>query len=74
MKIEIEIPKEFEGDYNADKFEDFFMRVFHDIEIEMIEMEMHGYSIRYLCGNYEKEIAEMFVKAFQNSIDKKYGD
>lgn len=23
MKIEIEIPKEFEGDYNADKFEDF---------------------------------------------------
>lgn len=47
------------------------MRVFHDIEIEMIEMEMHGYSIRYLCGNYEKEIAEMFVKAFQNSIEKK---
>lgn len=65
MKIEIEIPKEFEGDYNADKFEDFFMRVQHDIE-------MNEYlNNRYLCGNYEKETAEMFVKVFQNSIRKK---
>lgn len=60
MKIEIEIPKEFEGDYNAYKFEDFFMRVMNDIE-------WNG----NLCGNYEKETAEMFVKAFQNSIEKK---
>lgn len=66
MKIEIEIPKEFEKDYNFDKFEDFFMRVSYDIE-----KEMEGYSNRYLCGNYEKETAEMFVKAFQNSIEKK---
>lgn len=64
MKIEIEIPKEFEGDYNFDKFEDFFMRVSHDIET-------NEYLNRYLCGNYEKETAEMFVKAFQNSIEKK---
>lgn len=27
MKIEIEIPKEFECDYNNNKFEYFFMRV-----------------------------------------------
>ena len=60
MKIEIEIPKEFEGDYNFDKFEDFFMRVMADID-------WNG----NLCGNYEKETAEMFVKAFQNSIEKK---
>lgn len=64
-KIEIEIPKEFEGDYNADKFEDFFMRVSYDIE-----MEMNGY-FDGICGNYEKETAEMFAKAFQNSIEKK---
>ena len=65
MKIEIEIPKEFEGDYNSDRFEDFFMRVSYDIE-----MEMNGYS-NGICGNYEKETAEMFVKAFKNSIEKK---
>nr|DAD87884.1 MAG TPA: hypothetical protein [Siphoviridae sp. ct43U4] len=65
MKIEIEIPKEFEGDYNFDKFEDFFMRVSHDIEAN------DEYLNRYLCGNYEAETAEMFVKAFQNSIEKK---
>ena len=45
MKIEIEIPKEFEGDYNFDKFEDFFMRVSHDIEMN------DEYFNRYLCGN-----------------------
>lgn len=66
MKIEIEIPKEFEVDYNADKFEDFFMRVSYDIE-----MEMNGYSNGGICGNYEKETAEMFVKAFKNSTEKK---
>lgn len=64
MKIEIEIPKEFEVDYNADKFEDFFMRVMNDIE-------MNEYISGYLCGNYEKETAEMFVKAFQNGTEKK---
>ena len=60
MKIEIEIPKEFEGDYNFDKFEFFFMRV-------LAGTDWDG----ELCGNYEKETAEMFVKAFQNSTEKK---
>ena len=63
MKIEIEIPKEFEKDYNADKFEDFFMRVLYD-------MEKNEY-INILCGNYEQETAQMFIKAFQNSTEKK---
>lgn len=65
MKIEIEIPKEFECDYNSDRFEDFFTRVSYDIEMEMNEY-FNG-----ICGNYEKETAEMFVEAFQNSIEKK---
>ena len=59
MKIEIEIPKEFQVDYNADKFEDFFMRVSYDIEAKM-----NGYSDG-ICGNYEKETAEMFAKALE---------
>lgn len=67
MKIEIEIPKEFEEDYNSDKFKDFFMRISRDIEAEM---DGYGY-FGGICGNYEKETAEMFAKAFQNSIEKK---
>lgn len=54
MRIEIEIPVEFEIDYN-DKFADFFNRVLSDIEKST------------LCGNYEKETAEMFLKAFAES-------
>ena len=64
MKIEIEIPKDFECDYKHDKFERFFMSVSHDIE-------MNEYLNRYLCGNYEKETAEMFAKAFENSKEIK---
>lgn len=56
MKIEIEIPKEFEVDYNSDKFEDFFMRVMNDIEMNDIEMN-DEYISGHLCGNYEKETA-----------------
>ena len=55
MKIEIEIPKEFEGDYNEDKFKDFFGRVLCDIKDGV------------LCGKYEAETAEMFMKAFAES-------
>lgn len=56
MRIEIEIPKEFEIDYKQDKFKDFFSRVLCDIE--------EG---KCLCGNYEIEIIEMFAKAFKES-------
>lgn len=55
MKILLEIPKEFESDYKGDTFKDFFSRVLCDIE--------NG----TLCGNYEKETAEMFLKAFDKS-------
>ncbi len=56
MRIEIEIPKEFEGDYNADRFSDFFSRAMIDIET------MQG-----MCGRYEIETAEMLQKAFAES-------
>lgn len=56
MKLIIDIPKEFETDYNGDKFNDFFSRVLCDIE-----------KGKCLCGSYEIETAEMFLKAFDES-------
>lgn len=58
MKVIIDIPKDFEGDYIADKFKDFFSRVVADIDY------------KGMCGRYEKEIAEMFLKAFDDSEEK----
>lgn len=58
MKVVIDIPKDFEGDYIADKFKDFFSRVIADIDCKGV------------CGRYEKEIAEMFLKAFDDSEEK----
>lgn len=58
MKVVIYIPKDFTGDYIADKFKDFFSRVIADIDC------------KGMCGKYEKEIAEMFLKAFDDSEEK----
>ena len=58
MKVVIDIPKYFTGDYIADKFKDFFSRVIADIDC------------KGMCGRYEKEIAEMFLKAFDDSEEK----
>lgn len=55
MKITIDIPDEFINDYITDRFKDFFSRVAADIDNDG------------LCGNYEKETAEMFLKAFGES-------
>ena len=62
MKVVIDIPKDFEGDYIADKFKDFFSRVIAD-------SDCNG-----MCGRYEKEIAEMFLKAFDDSEEKNVCD
>ena len=62
MKVVIDIPKDFTGDYIADKFKDFFSRVISDIDF-------NG-----MCGRYEKEIAEMFLKAFDDSEEKNVCD
>ena len=56
MKLTIDIPREYERDFSADKFKDFFSRVIADIDYSG------------LCGNYEKEIAEMFLEAFDKAI------
>ena len=58
MKVVIDIPKDFSGDYIADKFKDLFSRVIADIDY------------KGMCGRYEKEIAEMFLKAFDDSEEK----
>ena len=58
MKVVIDIPKDFEGDYIVDKFKDFFSRVIADIDC------------KGMCGRYEKEIAEMFLKTFGDSEEK----
>lgn len=59
MKVVIDIPKDFEGDYIADKFKDFFSRVIADID-----------DYKGMRGRYEKEIAEMFLKAFGDSEER----
>ena len=56
VKITIDIPREYERDFIADKFKDFFSRVIADINYDG------------MCGNYEKEIAEMFLEAFDKAI------
>lgn len=56
MKLTIDIPKGYEKDFIADKFKDFFSRVIADINCDG------------MCGNYEKEIAEMFLEVFDKAI------
>lgn len=56
MKLTIDIPREYERDFIADKFKDFFSRVIVDINYDG------------MCGFYEKEIAEMFLEAFDKAI------
>ena len=58
MKIEIEIPKEFEKHYLNDKFEDSLNRVLFDLK---------GYIGSWVCGLYEYETVEMLIKAFKES-------
>ena len=55
MILQLEIPKEFEKDYRSNRFEDFFRRVYADID-------SGG-----LCGNYEGETAQMMERAFKES-------
>ena len=57
MEIKINIPDNFVNDYIGDKFKDFFSRVIADIDN------------KGMCGNYEKEIADMFIEVFDNSKD-----
>lgn len=53
MRIEIEIPKEFEKHFAQDKFEDSLQRL--------------GADIHLIAGNYERELIEMLIVAFKES-------
>ena len=53
MKLLIEIPTEFEGHFNLDRFKDSLKRLEFDAN--------------YLAGNYEKELVKMLIESFQNA-------
>lgn len=53
MIIQLEIPKNFESEYQKDKFNEFFRRVYADID---------GSG---MCGNYEAETAQMMAYMFK---------
>ena len=55
MIIQLEIPTEFENDYQNDRFDDFFKRV---------NASINHFSI---FGNYEAEITQMMAAAFKES-------
>lgn len=56
MIIQLEIPSEFENDYKKDRFDEFFRRVFADIDCPPV-----------MVGNYEAETALMMADAFKES-------
>ena len=61
MRIEIEIPKEFEEHFKQDKFKDSLERIMADIKHSLENGDC-------LCaGRYEYETIEMLEKALENS-------
>ena len=60
MRIEIEIPKEFEEHFKQDKFKDSLERIMADIKYSLENGD-------YLCCKYEYETIEMLEKALENS-------
>ena len=61
MRIEIEIPKEFEEHFKQDKFKDSLERIMADIKHSLENGDC-------LCaGRYEYETIEMLEEAFENS-------
>ena len=61
MRIEIEIPKEFEEHFKHNKFKDSFERIMADIEYSLEDKNC-------LCaGRYEFETIEMLKATFENS-------
>lgn len=61
MRIEIEIPKEFEAHFVEDKFKDSLERVMADIKYSVKS------GICGLSGRYEYETIEMLKEALENS-------
>lgn len=63
MKVLIEIPSEFERDFNDNRFEDCFQRLLHDTKDRIDNHDI------LLAGNYEIETLEMFINAFKNATE-----
>ena len=61
MKLEINIPKEFEEHFKTDKFEDSLQRIRYDIHKAFIGKK------ELLSGRYEIELLDMLTEAFQAS-------
>ena len=53
MIIQLNIPPEFEDEYNKDRFKESLSRLIADAHL--------------LAGNYEKETARFLITAFQDS-------
>ena len=53
MTIQLNIPPEFEDEYNKDRFKESLQRLILDAH--------------FLARNYERQTALMFMKAFQDS-------
>lgn len=52
MKIQIEIPEEFTSEFNQNRFQETLERLIADAEL--------------VAGRYEKETAQMLIKAFKD--------
>ena len=61
MNVLIKIPKEFEDDFNTDKFKDNLERIRVDVETS-IELSQN-----IMSGIYELELIKMLRTAFMNA-------
>lgn len=57
MRLEIDIPKEFEEHFNSDRFEDSLRRLSADAHL--------------IAGKYERETVTMLIKAFREALPSK---
>lgn len=63
MKLIIEIPKEFEEEFETNRFSETFWRVEGDIMAYWHDQGGYG-----LSGNYEDETRAMLKKAFEKAV------
>jgi len=61
-KLLLDIPDEFMKNYKNDKFNDAINRVKYDIKDYRETIKGYG-----LSGNYEDEVLDMFIEAFEKS-------
>lgn len=60
MKVTIDIPQEFEGQFNSDRFKDSLKRIITDVTDE-IESDFS------ISGKYEIELCEMLIEALKKA-------